>query len=88
MLKACVYGITYGHSSRPRDLTLDKCVPKFLCIPEHSIQINVPKLRLAHSGPANISITFEPQCEKTGLQGFRPGPTQTGLYSHRRWLEA
>ena len=19
--------------------------------------------------------------------GFRPGPTQTGLYSHRRWLE-
>ena len=20
--------------------------------------------------------------------GFRPGPTQTGLYRHRRWLEA
>ena len=20
--------------------------------------------------------------------GFRPGPTQSGLYSHRRWLEA
>ena len=31
---------------------------------------------------------FEPRCEKTGLQGFRPGLTQTGLYSHRRWLEA
>ena len=31
---------------------------------------------------------FEPPCEKTGLLGFRPGPTQTGLYSHRRWLEA
>ena len=31
---------------------------------------------------------FEPRCEKTGLLGFRPGPTQTGLYSHRRWLEA
>ena len=30
----------------------------------------------------------EPRCEKTGLQGFRPGRTQTGLYSHRRWLEA
>ena len=27
-------------------------------------------------------------CEKTGLRGFRPGLTQTGLYSHRRWLEA
>ena len=30
---------------------------------------------------------FEPRCEKTGLRGFRPGPTQTGLYCHRRWLE-
>ena len=29
-----------------------------------------------------------PRCEKIGLQGFRPGPTQTGLYSHSRWLEA
>ena len=32
--------------------------------------------------------TFEPCCEKTGLQGCRPGQTQTSLYSHRRWLEA
>ena len=32
--------------------------------------------------------TYEPGCEKTGLRGFRPGPTQTGLYSHRRWVEA
>ena len=30
----------------------------------------------------------EPRSEKTGLQGFRPGLTQTGLYSHRRSLEA
>ena len=29
-----------------------------------------------------------PRSEKTGLRGFRPGPTQTGLYSHRRQLEA
>ena len=28
--------------------------------------------------------TYEPRCEKTGLQGFRQGPTQTGLYNHRR----
>ena len=34
-----------------------------------------------------LSLLFEPRCEKTGLRGFRPGPTQTGLYSHRRWLE-
>ena len=26
--------------------------------------------------------------KKTCLPGFRPGPTQTGLCSHRRWLEA
>ena len=33
-------------------------------------------------------ILNEPRSEKTGLRGFRPGPTRTGLYSHRRWLEA
>ena len=26
--------------------------------------------------------TVEPRSEKTGLRDFRPGPTQTGLYSH------
>ena len=25
--------------------------------------------------------------KKTCLLGFRPGPTQTGLYNHRRLLE-
>ena len=30
----------------------------------------------------------EPRCEKTGLRDFPPGPTQTRLCSHRRWLEA
>ena len=31
---------------------------------------------------------FEPRREKTGLRGFRPGPTQTGLYKLRKELEA
>ena len=31
---------------------------------------------------------FEPVREKTNNLGFRPGLTQTGLYNHRRWLEA
>ena len=31
---------------------------------------------------------YEPRCEKTSLRGFRPGQIQTGLYIHRRWLEA
>ena len=30
----------------------------------------------------SLSVIFEPRCEKTGLPGFRPGLTQTGLYSH------
>ena len=33
-------------------------------------------------------LTYEPRCEKTGLRGFRPPPTQTRLNSYRRWLEA
>ena len=37
---------------------------------------------------AQVRKTIEPRCEKTGLRGFRPGPTQTGLYNHKRWLEA
>ena len=36
----------------------------------------------------HLLFTYEPRSDKTGLRGFRPGPTQTGLYSHRRWLEA
>ena len=40
------------------------------------------------SEEVNKRKTNEPRCEKTGLRGLRPGPTQTGLYSHRRWLEA
>ena len=31
---------------------------------------------------------FEPGRKKTGLRGFRPGLTQTGLYSLRRKLES
>ena len=27
---------------------------------------------------------YEPRSEKTGLRGFLPGPTQTGLCNHRR----
>ena len=30
----------------------------------------------------------KPRCEKTGLRGFRLGPTQTRLYNHTRWIEA
>ena len=33
------------------------------------------------------TMTVEPHREKTGLQGFRPGATQIGLYSHRSRLD-
>ena len=39
----------------------------------------------------NVELTLqkiEPRREKTGLRGFRPGLTQTRLYSLRSRLEA
>ena len=35
-----------------------------------------------------LYLIYKPVHEKTNNFSFRPGPTQTGLYSHRRWLEA
>ena len=35
-----------------------------------------------------VRLILEPRSEKTGLRGFRPGSTQTGLYCDRKWLEA
>ena len=35
-----------------------------------------------------IAKAFEPRYEKIGLRGFRSGPTKTGLYNQRRWLDA
>ena len=35
-----------------------------------------------------IKVIIEPRCEKTDLRGFRPGPTQIGLYSLKRYLDA
>ena len=51
---------------------------------------NIDSLCLNHGNLAiHVIITLnEPRREKTGLRGFRPGPTQTGLYSHRSRLEA
>ena len=41
---------TYGHSSRSNDRTRERCVPRFRWTPEHSIQMRIPRLRLAQSG--------------------------------------
>ena len=45
---------------------------------------NVGAERASSSGTGLV----EPQCEKTGLQGFRRGATQMGLCSHRKVLES
>ena len=46
---------------------------------------NVQKIQVYLLKPlANPVGRFEPRCEKTGLRCFRPGPTQTGLNSHRK----
>ena len=34
-----------------------------------------------------LCLSAKPRHEKSGLWGFRLGPTQTGLYSHRKELE-
>ena len=43
---------------------------------------------IPYSIPSVMTLPFEPVHEKTNNLGFQPGSTQTGLYSHRRWLEA
>ena len=41
-------------------------------------------LFLLNKNISNCHDIYEPQRQKTGLWGFRPGPTQTGLDNHRR----
>ena len=36
----------------------------------------------------DITLDNEPRHEKTGLRGFRPGPTQADLCSYRRKLQS
>ena len=69
------------------------------CITTSRIWVFCPiKIQISlHAGhpPSLISLHClqeeslnEPHHEKTCLRGFREGVTQSGLYSHRRWLEA
>ena len=36
-----------------------------------------------HDRRADSLSLYEPRCDKPGLRGFRPGLTQTDMYSHR-----
>ena len=55
---------------------------------EKGLKTNMTKIFSEVFYLCGIPTTDEPRCEKTGLRGFRPGPTQSRLYSYRRWLEA
>ena len=59
---------------------------------KHINSPGLPGIRHASTDRTRIGLrgvaAYEPHCEKTGLRGFRPGPTQTRLYSRIRWLEA
>ena len=43
--------------------------------------------RMSYGKPPATKKVNEPCHEKTCLQCFQPGLTQTGLYNYRRWLE-
>ena len=62
------------------------CLFQTISIKPHCLKFeSVKQLNFCFSLVINRTVTlFEPRCEKTSLRGFRPCPTQTGLYSHRR----
>ena len=39
------------------------------------------KVGMVGKSRTTFKPVYEPHCEKTGLRGFRPGPTQTGLHN-------
>ena len=51
------------------------------------IAVNTSIKNKGFNGNATGTNAYYLRYEKTCLRGSRPGPTKTGLYSHRRWLE-
>ena len=87
----------WHHSAEPRDPKTMTLETDLSFRTSHSCQILIFQFKL----PFSVfhfdlicrlryfqTVLNEPRCEKTGLRGFRPSPTQTGLYNHRRRLEA
>ena len=59
----------------------------YVSIAENIISVS-PMLIVYNNNEVTVKQLVEPRREKTGLRGFRPGPTQTGLYKLRSRLEA
>ena len=65
--------------------TSDLCVGGCNLYASEEGPINIGGLQQFATEVYRYPLTInEPRCEKTGLRGFRPGLTQTGLFSHRR----
>ena len=59
-------------------------IASIVCMSMIKTYLSKVSIKLTHL--CNMSLVDN--CEKTGLRGFGPGPTQTGPCSHRRGLEA
>ena len=75
------------------DPEYDNSTPFRFCIVRGSINSFKYTYQNHHSqvngiSPGLVPKSCEPRREKTGLRGFRPGLTQTDLYSHESRLEA
>lgn len=74
--------VTYGHSSRSRDRTRDMWDPRLRWIPEHSIHMSTPKLRLAQSGSVKKRKMIYPYNKKEILVQVKiKGIRQVAKYS-------
>ena len=90
---ACIHVVTHiihciHNYAVPAKIFYYVHVPIFRCIMYWRIPILEAINRKIQLVDFNVQTSFEPRREKTGLRGFRPGPTQTGLYSLRSRLEA
>ena len=64
---------------------------RFFRVAAHTLYKFIDRVLLYRSFKDNYQVETrlnEPRREKPGLRGFRPGPTQTGLYKLRKELEA
>ena len=82
---------------KQKDLSSEKLCPK--CVDGMASSVDpdqtAPLAKLVCVDPSLepqkqvfLKCSYEPRYEKTGLRGFQPGPTQTGLYNLGRRLEA
>ena len=61
---------------------------KYVCQLRCQAAFSVLKLAYHNERYSWTVGSFESHRKKTCLRGFRPCPTQSGLYNHRKWLDA